>query len=469
MIEKMITVSIKDAGQPIHWHDLLEINLVLSGEMDVVRNNRTFRVREGELMVLNRDDVHSIASGSEDLLYVQMHFNMQEFNQYIPDIWTVLVYCSPEDNDAVQRNLKAEIKSHISNIVRLMNEQSNNIDAEKAVIYYCIDILSSFKMAFGAFADSKACGRNEEQENRLWKIIDYIYDHHNQKLTLSEVARQVYVSDDYLSKILKRYTGRGFEDFVGSVRTEMSIRLLLNTDKSITDIAYECGFSAPKYYNAAFEKNYGCRPVVYRRANIENFRIEKQQEAATVIFEEGVDVARALELVGRYTLEWATDSTAEEINVDISDLKNSGEVMTRLRLPKTFKGEILNYNMQRELSDVQLPCVKICDEVIAWQERGATKVLIVNPDKNIKRRYIVRFTQLQSAETYIYCRAKTPEIPQSIRKLANTGDIARLNRDIIDNMYNMTYEYGEVSDRERIFMNMELDGEQLAKIILQKV
>ena len=197
--------------------------------------------------------------------------------------------------------------------------------------------------------------------------------------------------------------------------------------------------------------------------------MEKQQEAATVIFEGGVDATRALELVGTYTLDWATDSAAEEIDVDISDLQNSGEELTQPRLPKSFKGEILNYNMQRELSDVQLPCIKICDEVIAWQERGATKILIVNQDKNIKKRYIVRFTQLQSAETYIYCRAKTPEIPQSIRKLANAGDIARLNREIIDNMYNMTYEYGELSGKEQIFMNMELDGEQLAKIILQRV
>ena len=71
MIEKMITVSIKNAAQPIHWHDLLEINLVLSGEMEVVRNNRSFHVGAGELMVLNRDDVHSVSSESEDLLYVQ--------------------------------------------------------------------------------------------------------------------------------------------------------------------------------------------------------------------------------------------------------------------------------------------------------------------------------------------------------------------------------------------------------------
>lgn len=469
MIEKMITVSIKNAAQPIHWHDLLEINLVLSGEMEVVRNNRSFHVGAGELMVLNRDDVHSVSSESEDLLYVQMQLNLQEFNQYIPDIWTVLVYCSPEDDDAVQRNLKAEIKSHISNIAELMNEQNSNVDVEKMIIYYCIDILSSFKMAFGAFERMHAGSRNKEQDDRVWKIIDYIYDHCNQKLPLSEVAGHVYVSDDYLTKILKKYTGRGFEEFLGFVRAETSIRLLLNTDKSISDIAYECGFSAPKYYNAAFEKHYGCRPADYRKTNRENFRLEKKQEAATIILDEGVDEARAYELIGRYTLDWATDRSAEEIEVDISDLESCGERMTRLRLPQSFKGEILNYNMQRELSDVQLPCVSMGGEVIAWQERDATKMLIVSAGKSNRKNYIIRFSNLQSAETYIYCRAKTPEILPSIRKLANNGDIARLNRDIIDNMYNMTYEYGEVTGKEQIYMNLELEGEQLAKVILQRV
>ena len=135
MIEKMLHISVKNTSQPIHWHDSLEIVFVLEGEMDVVRNNKTFQIKAGEIIVINRDDVHSISSKSDDLLYAQIHMHMEHYNQYIPDIWTVLVYCSPEEDDAVKKNLKKEIKSNISNIIQLIETQIINIDAERKIIY----------------------------------------------------------------------------------------------------------------------------------------------------------------------------------------------------------------------------------------------------------------------------------------------------------------------------------------------
>ncbi len=469
MIEKMINVSIRNVTQPIHWHDLLEVDLVLSGEMDVVRNNRTFHIKTGDIIVLNRDDVHTVSSDSGDLLYVQLQFNMQQFNQYIPDVWTMLVYCSPEENDAVQRNLKEEIKSHMGNIVKLMEEQGSNVDAEKKIIYYCIDILNSFRMAFGAFPNVSREERSEEQANRIWKVIDYIYDNCYRKLTLHEVAQQVYVSDDYLTKLLKKYTGRGYEDFIGFVRAELSIRLLLNTEKSISDIAYECGYSAPKYYNAAFEKNYGCKPVEYRRANRANFQIEKRQETANLVFDEGVDRLDAFARIDKVIIDWATDILTKEINININDLQQSGTVLRELKSPQTGKGEILNYNIQRELADVELPCISIGGDVLVWQERDTTKILIINPDRVNQQEYLIQLKNLDPSATYIYCRAKPPQIPPSIRKLANSGTVSILNREIIDNMYNLSYEYGEVTGEEQIYMNVELGEEYLTKIILQKL
>ena len=47
--------------------------------------------------------------------------------------------------------------------------------------------------------------------------------------------------------------------------------------------------------------------------------------------------------------------------------------------------------------------------------------------------------------------------------------MGRLNREIIDNIYNMTYEYGETTGEEQIYMNIELDRDQIAKVIIQKI
>ena len=469
MIEKMLTIAIKNQSQPIHWHDLLEINFVLEGELVVVRNNKEFTVGAGELIVLNRDDVHSISSKTTDLLYVQMHMEMEQFNQYIPEIWTVLFYCSPEENDPISVNLKAEIKSHIANIVRLMDERSFNIDAEKKINYYCIDILSSLKLGFSALNRDKGREMSEEQTARLWKIIDYIYDNCNRKLTLHEVAQQVYVSDDYASRILKNGTGRRFEDFIGFVRAELSIRELLNTNKGITDISYDVGFSALKYYNAAFKKNYGCSPAEYRKKNKENFLMEMQQESSFIIADEGVDIGKSLKLLSKYALNDLSDRIIRKIEIDIRNPEGSGKLMSQIRYPKKGRFEVLSYNIQREMSDVQLPCICPEENIFIWRERNAIKVLMLNIDSVSRIEYSIRIRGLEKGKNYVYCRAITPDVPPSIRKLTDSDDLGRLNRDIIDNIYNMTYEYGETTGEEQIYMNIELNRDQISKLIIQEI
>ena len=472
MIEKMLHISVKNTSQPIHWHDPLEIVFVLEGEMDVVRNNKTFQIKAGEIIVINRDDVHSISSKSDDLLYAQIHMHMEHYNQYIPDIWTVLVYCSPEEDDAVKKNLKKEIKSNISNIIQLIETQIINIDAERKIIYYCIDILNSFKLAFQALTVSEGKKINEEQANRLWKIIDYIYDNHQRKLPLHEIAQIVYVSDDYLSKILKKQVGMGYEEFLAFIRSEMSIRSLLNTDKSISDISMEHGFSAPKYYNAAFQKNYECSPKEYREKNRDNFQLERHQEETILVYDEGIDRDHVLDLLKGFKLEPSNSTMSKNISIDFRKLEACGELVTDFGLSVVWKGEIRNFNLQRELSDVQIPYVQLDSNALAWWDHGALKILIINKNditSSCQKEYILRFYGLDPNEKYIYCRARSPEVPSSIGKLANSGNIGKLNREIIDNMYNMTYEFGEVYSEDQFYMNIEMKGEQLTKVILQKI
>lgn len=465
MLEKMLTVSIKDRAQPIHWHDFLEINFVLAGEMEVAINNRMIVVKEGEMIVLNRDDVHSINSDSQNLLYVQLHLDLERYNQYIPDIWTVLFRCSPGNNDAVSQNLKAEIKSQICRIVDLMESQEHNVDAEKKIIYYCIDILSTLKMAFVATNSSKEKNLTEEQSDRLWKVIDYMYDNHSRKLTLNEVAQQVYISDDYLSRLLKKQIGMGFEEFLSFIRAELSLRLLLNTDMGVTNIAYECGFSAPKYYNTAFLKSYRCTPTEYRNNKKKNFMLEKHKEAAKVIFDETVKQEHAFKLLKKYEMLVEGNEIAhKKLNIDVSDIFDGQLIKNNIKA-----AGIWNHTILTALAEIHTPCTQPDENVYVWKEQNAIKLLLINPGQTEKTEYNIRIEGLEKDKTYIYCREKTPDIPASLNKLIRQGKIYKLDRDIIQNIYNRDFEYGEVVQEEQIFMDVELSLGQIAKIVIQNV
>lgn len=469
MIEKMLTVSVKNQIQPINWHECMELDFVLRGAMDVVRNNRTFHVESGELMVLNRGDIHSISSDSDDLLYIQLHFNLEKYNQYIPEIWTVLFYCSPEENDAISRNLKNEIKSRISNIVHLMDGKSGEVDAKNKILYYSIDILSSLKMGFLATVDRQK-NLNEEQINRVWKVIDYIYDNCNRKLKLDEVAKQVFVSGDYLTKLLKRNSGIGFEEFIAMVRSEISIKLLLTTDMSVSAIAYECGFSALRYYNNAFLKSYGCTPAEYRENNRNNFIIEKQRKSTGLICDENADKEYAMDQLQEYEMAYEEDdSRVISFAVDFNKPESSGKLIEDIAIPQMKKMGVWNYSVQKALSSVLLPCICPENNVYVCKEQDTITILLVNSGEMSGMEFTVTITGLDETGVYAFCREKTPDIPESILKIIDTGNMRKLNRVFVDNIFNMTYEYGEITSEAQIYMNIELKYEQLERIIIQKV
>jgi AraC-like DNA-binding protein len=469
MIERMLSVAIKNQEQPLHWHDALEINFILEGEVDVALNNRTIHASAGEMMVLNRGDVHTISSPSEDFLYVQMHLDLERFNAYIPDISDVLFFWSPEHDSVIAQNLKIEMRSHISTIVKLMTTLRDNVDAEKKIVYYCIDILSSLKMEFVAGSEQGRRMRTKEQEERLWKVIAYVYDNYNKKLTLHEVAQQAYVSDGYLSKILKKEIGRGFSEFLGLVRSEMSLRLLLNSDMSVTNIAYESGFSAPKYYKSVFQEMYGCTPSEYREQNQANFFIEKQKEYAGIQYDEGVDPQQALNQIKKYRAYFYEQNIIKQnVALDIGEIGQNGKWVTEADLFAYAKKRAFGLKEQQLLSEIRYPCVRLDKNTYVWKEGEAVKILLLNSYDPEKKEYLLKITGLDPRSTYIYCREKTPDLPESLQNAIKAGRLIELNRDMISHLNKMTFEYGEISASEELYMDIDLKEKQIARITIQK-
>lgn len=100
---------------------------------------------------------------------------------------------------------------------------------------------------------------------RLNRIMDYMYENYERKLTLSEIAENEKLSIYYLSHIIKEATGLSFQDLLSYIRVEESERLLLESGKKIGAIAEEMGFSAVRYYIKHFEQWFGMHPLEYRK------------------------------------------------------------------------------------------------------------------------------------------------------------------------------------------------------------
>lgn len=101
----------------------------------------------------------------------------------------------------------------------------------------------------------------------IQEIATYIYEHYQEKLSLEDTAKRFNLSRSYLSKKFKSATGFGFKEYIVNVRIQNACHLLLNTSKSITDIAFECGFNDSNYFGDAFRRVKGISPNKYRKNN----------------------------------------------------------------------------------------------------------------------------------------------------------------------------------------------------------
>ncbi|MDL2323564.1 response regulator [Ruminococcaceae bacterium OttesenSCG-928-A16] len=84
--------------------------------------------------------------------------------------------------------------------------------------------------------------------------VKYIEDHYAEKLTLPDVAEQVYVSQWHLSKLISRTTGQSFSDLLNGVRIKQAKELLKDPSLKIWEISERVGFSDVTHFSRIFKK-----------------------------------------------------------------------------------------------------------------------------------------------------------------------------------------------------------------------
>ncbi len=96
------------------------------------------------------------------------------------------------------------------------------------------------------------------------KAIEYIKAHYAEKLRLSDVADEVYVSQWHLSKLINKHTGSSFSEILNGIRVEKAKQLLKDPALKIYDIADQVGFLDLTHFSRVFKKIEGISANEYR-------------------------------------------------------------------------------------------------------------------------------------------------------------------------------------------------------------
>ncbi len=108
-------------------------------------------------------------------------------------------------------------------------------------------------------------GKRQKIVERARRMVEHSLERDSapHKLSISEVAAELGMSDSHISRMFKRETGRTFEKFVITKRIELAKRLLLDPLNNVSDVAHRCSFSDPSYFARVFRRVVGCSPGEY--------------------------------------------------------------------------------------------------------------------------------------------------------------------------------------------------------------
>ena len=95
-------------------------------------------------------------------------------------------------------------------------------------------------------------------------MLRFLRENVHSKLTLDEICGKFSYSKSFLCKVFKEQTGQTLIDCFNRLKMEEAIRLLTQTNQSVTTIASSLGFRESKYFVATFKKYTGVTPVIYR-------------------------------------------------------------------------------------------------------------------------------------------------------------------------------------------------------------
>ncbi len=109
-------------------------------------------------------------------------------------------------------------------------------------------------------------GTSHLRDERIERIHSYLSRNYGTKIMLKDAAAEVNMSPMSFTRLIKQRTGKNFIMLLNEIRIGYATRMMIDSDKSISEICFSCGFNNISNFNRIFKKKQGITPSEFRRA-----------------------------------------------------------------------------------------------------------------------------------------------------------------------------------------------------------
>lgn len=285
---------------PFHsHHTYIELICVLKGNVTLYDSAVSYELHENEIHIMNSSDPHKIISKSPDNILLTIHIDKTKYSDQFKNLNLAYFVATSHNKDNIYFPEMKLLRFHMAQAyLEYISATASNIQLD----YIANQILS---LLFDEFHDYAYCildsgnynivrrkydGRNENEFYRVYRIADYIETNFRQKIQLSEIAENEFLSIPFLSQYIKKNIGITFSQLLSIARCSEAEKLLSTTNKSVEQIACDVGFVGRSHLFKHFTRWFSKSPSEYRKTILADLGEEIKIKYGNLDIETGLTI-----------------------------------------------------------------------------------------------------------------------------------------------------------------------------------
>lgn len=211
----------------VNYYDL---TFVISGKLIYTVGNKKYVLKNGDALFLPPNTKRSREAGNKPIHYISFNFSLNKdlkFNSYLL-------------KNVINREIISLVCTYpFSHLSELYNSKEKCMSILNYLLY---EILNATK--------------DECNNEHIAKILKYVNENINKKLSLSTAAKEVNLSKQYLAFLFKQELNTTFTAYVNDQRFMLARDLIINSDMKLEEIATNVGFENYNYFSRLFKEKF---------------------------------------------------------------------------------------------------------------------------------------------------------------------------------------------------------------------
>lgn len=266
-----IQYGFHDGGCYLHGHeDFSELVIVLDGSAFQIVENDAYPITKGDVFVLDKYTSHSYTD-AENFKICNVMFRPEALFEHLPHIrqnagfqalFILEPYYAKHHQFCSRFRLKPEDFSFIQKLLaEMIHEHTQKLECWQTLLYGKFIQLCTILSRL--YQDSEQ--NHADDVIKLATAVAYIEKNFCTDISLSDLAQMTGYSERQFHRLFKSAFSVPPSQYITNLRLQKAQLLLKNSNQTIGELSWECGYTDQNYFSRVFKKNIGLTPTEYKQ------------------------------------------------------------------------------------------------------------------------------------------------------------------------------------------------------------